>query len=126
MFVIFCSSRRRHTICALLTGVQTCALPICNRFVGRHFLDVDLHHSDDSGDQFKLLWHTALTGISDGRTDDYNEETLSWDRVTTSGVWGLSGHAFDYAGRGDRDGQLREGRVQIGRAAGRVRVCTYV
>src|SRR3546814_9451540 len=25
----FFSSRRRHTICALVTGVQTCALPIC-------------------------------------------------------------------------------------------------
>src|SRR3546814_536749 len=29
MFVVFfCSSRRRHTRCALVTGVQTCALPI--------------------------------------------------------------------------------------------------
>src|SRR3546814_7991344 len=27
--VFFCSSRRRHTRCALVTGVQTCALPIC-------------------------------------------------------------------------------------------------
>src|SRR3546814_3788941 len=26
----FFSSRRRHTRCALVTGVQTCALPICN------------------------------------------------------------------------------------------------
>src|SRR3546814_15420318 len=27
--IVFCfSSRRRHTICALVTGVQTCALPI--------------------------------------------------------------------------------------------------
>src|SRR3546814_1518931 len=27
---MFCfSSRRRHTRCALVTGVQTCALPIC-------------------------------------------------------------------------------------------------
>src|SRR3546814_5435741 len=26
---IFFSSRRRHTRCALVTGVQTCALPIC-------------------------------------------------------------------------------------------------
>src|SRR3546814_9991830 len=26
--VVFCSSRRRHTRCALVTGVQTCALPI--------------------------------------------------------------------------------------------------
>src|SRR3546814_7600314 len=25
---MFCSSRRRHTRCALVTGVQTCALPI--------------------------------------------------------------------------------------------------
>src|SRR3546814_5809808 len=31
MCVLFCffSSRRRHTRCALVTGVQTCALPIC-------------------------------------------------------------------------------------------------
>src|SRR3546814_8184569 len=27
----FFSSRRRHTRCALVTGVQTCALPIYNR-----------------------------------------------------------------------------------------------
>src|SRR3546814_3974234 len=27
----FFSSRRRHTRCALVTGVQTCALPICQR-----------------------------------------------------------------------------------------------
>src|SRR3546814_19382044 len=28
MFFFFLSSRRRHTRCALVTGVQTCALPI--------------------------------------------------------------------------------------------------
>src|SRR3546814_11182110 len=28
LFVVFFSSRRRHTRCALVTGVQTCALPI--------------------------------------------------------------------------------------------------
>src|SRR3546814_1835756 len=27
--LVFFSSRRRHTRCALVTGVQTCALPIC-------------------------------------------------------------------------------------------------
>src|SRR3546814_5605800 len=31
---LFFSSRRRHTICALVTGVQTCALPIFERLVG--------------------------------------------------------------------------------------------
>src|SRR3546814_5939900 len=29
VYVFFFSSRRRHTGCALVTGVQTCALPIC-------------------------------------------------------------------------------------------------
>src|SRR3546814_14092182 len=28
--LFFFSSRRRHTRCALVTGVQTCALPICH------------------------------------------------------------------------------------------------
>src|SRR3546814_1436966 len=28
MYMFFLSSRRRHTRCALVTGVQTCALPI--------------------------------------------------------------------------------------------------
>src|SRR3546814_4365294 len=28
-YIFFFSSRRRHTRCALVTGVQTCALPIC-------------------------------------------------------------------------------------------------
>src|SRR3546814_20359631 len=31
VFIFFFSSRRRHTACALGTGVQTCALPICGR-----------------------------------------------------------------------------------------------
>src|SRR3546814_2926517 len=31
MFIFFFSSRRRHTRCALVTGVQTCALPILFR-----------------------------------------------------------------------------------------------
>src|SRR3546814_2679205 len=29
LILFFFSSRRRHTRCALVTGVQTCALPIC-------------------------------------------------------------------------------------------------
>src|SRR3546814_6984856 len=30
--MFFFSSRRRHTRCALVTGVQTCALPICGDY----------------------------------------------------------------------------------------------
>src|SRR3546814_4577763 len=32
----FFSSRRRHTICALVTGVQTCALPISGVATAAH------------------------------------------------------------------------------------------
>src|SRR3546814_11087539 len=41
-YIFFCSSRRRHTRCALVTGVQTCALPI---------LDGDHHHRDPDSAQ---------------------------------------------------------------------------
>src|SRR3546814_1471385 len=42
--LVFFSSRRRHTRCALVTGVQTCALPISARdiaFEGRT-ADIDI------------------------------------------------------------------------------------
>src|SRR3546814_4624066 len=35
----FFSSRRRHTRCALVTGVQTCALPICRPPAGDFEID---------------------------------------------------------------------------------------
>src|SRR3546814_7118137 len=37
IFISFFSSRRRHTRCALVTGVQTCALPIYDAIVGGHW-----------------------------------------------------------------------------------------
>src|SRR3546814_2857954 len=37
LFFFFFSSRRRHTRCALVTGVQTCALPI---YLAAHRADV--------------------------------------------------------------------------------------
>src|SRR3546814_10396038 len=35
-FCFFCSSRRRQTRCALVTGVQTCALPISHWFASNY------------------------------------------------------------------------------------------
>src|SRR3546814_1135388 len=35
LYVFFFAGKRRHTSCALVTGVQTCALPICRRQGGR-------------------------------------------------------------------------------------------
>src|SRR3546814_3252144 len=42
IFLFFFSSRRRHTICALVTGVQTCALPISPQATSNYALSVKL------------------------------------------------------------------------------------
>src|SRR3546814_3176191 len=39
----FFSSRRRHTRCALVTGIQTCALPISEPVVAWHRLPLVSH-----------------------------------------------------------------------------------
>src|SRR3546814_13825745 len=39
----FFSSRRRHTRCALVTGVQTCALPICQDVISRDNVSVKVN-----------------------------------------------------------------------------------
>src|SRR3546814_9565535 len=52
------SSRRRHTRCALVTGVQTCALPIYTPWVA--FLDSD--DEMDPGHLEKCLETAEVTG----------------------------------------------------------------
>src|SRR3546814_9223905 len=40
-FYFFFSSRRRHTRCALVTGVQTCSLPISSSYVNTKVIGQD-------------------------------------------------------------------------------------
>src|SRR3546814_3223404 len=48
MYVCFCfSSRRRHTSCALVTGVQTCALPISTS--RQRMVAIDMTRGDADG-----------------------------------------------------------------------------
>src|SRR3546814_7530772 len=47
--VFFLSSRRRHTRCALVTGVQTCALPICFYAPDQLVRDAQAHGVDVRG-----------------------------------------------------------------------------
>src|SRR3546814_10226928 len=46
-FMFFFSSRRRHTRCALVTGVQTCALPIYDALAGQPEIAFDLGTGSD-------------------------------------------------------------------------------
>src|SRR3546814_5281270 len=51
-FDFFFSSRRRHTRCALVTGVQTCALPIYGNFHGRTTTIVGFSDDPTARDDF--------------------------------------------------------------------------
>src|SRR3546814_3275431 len=52
----FLSSRRRHTRCALVTGVQTCALPIS--------IDIDMIPTHASGKvPYKRQKHQVLSSL---------------------------------------------------------------
>src|SRR3546814_13910716 len=71
--VFFFSSRRRHTRCALVTGVQTCALPISA-----------LNPAYTVGDQITevLVAHgEALTGSRRARARQAREQALEMMRL---------------------------------------------
>src|SRR3546814_19162200 len=52
MWCFFFSSRRRHTSCALVTGVQTCALPI-----SLSAMDPDMARAAIAGEDAKFCSH---------------------------------------------------------------------
>src|SRR3546814_10415879 len=100
MFVMVCfffSSRRRHTRCALVTGVQTCALPILARLASSAL---------------------SLAPISASSRIDENVALSPHDWET------ISGNGF--GSRHDPTGDWLYGIEKIGRASCRERVCQYV
>src|SRR3546814_5572947 len=71
--LFFFSSRRRHTRCALVTGVQTCALPIYGSSVGDASpearsrggsTELNLMHFEFLGDRFAVLDCPGSVGFS--------------------------------------------------------------
>src|SRR3546814_4856047 len=99
MICFFFSSRRRHTRCALVTGVQTCALPIS--VLGK--LAYQSVHKTAEGD-------AALTVLRDGVSETIVAERLLVAAGRTPNVEDL--------------GLTEAG--EIGRASCRERVCQYV
>src|SRR3546814_10927534 len=71
VFVCFFSSRRRHTRCALVTGVQTCALPICRILDPRHQMLVCGHLAADHPIMVVAAAEDDLlvAGVADAITD---------------------------------------------------------
>src|SRR3546814_6399999 len=94
----FFSSRIRHTRCALVTGVQTCALPI----------SACIQAECPAAIAGKPCSHIGFSGLTDS--------------VFTSPRASLLAMASD----AETAHQLLQSRRQIGRASCRERVCQYV
>src|SRR3546814_12682899 len=88
--VFFFSSRRRHTRCALVTGVQTCALPISIWTRASGLFDVTLEYSTDRDFATVIEGPTATaTAIDEGcvvlRADNLQPDTDYWYRLRYAG-----------------------------------------
>src|SRR3546814_10557804 len=102
-FIFFFSSRRRHTRCALVTGVQTCALPISQR---RGAALEDAVHEEAA----------VVVGAGDALAVDQYLRIAGRKAAEPCAV------AFDAV---RQDGHRRHA-LQIGRASCRESVCQYV
>src|SRR3546814_1376741 len=72
--IFFFSSRRRHTRCALVTGVQTCALPI--------FALGDSFHDGGAGARLADTERQRLRALTGGR-DRSEERRVGKECVST-------------------------------------------
>src|SRR3546814_6461146 len=93
VIIVFFSSRRRHTRCALVTGVQTCALPISAGAFGYAFADVRPQYDRDK------------------------------DNLTMGITFAIQEAPRVYVERIDINGNTLTQDKEIGRASGRERVC---
>src|SRR3546814_15259238 len=96
--MFFFSSRRRHTRCALVTGVQTCARPI------------SAVNAQDMAFDRALSNGVTTIQILPGSTPIFAGRSVVVKPVRAPTVWGMK----------------VTGGIQIGRASCRERVCQYV
>src|SRR3546814_12921604 len=121
VYFFFFSSRRRHTRCALVTGVQTCALPILKAAAARASASSDFslrsgNVSQDHPSRVSIAASPALLITS--------SVTSSRASRGRSGSKAFSRTAVLLIGRAEAEG--RRCWRKIGRAACRERVGQYV
>src|SRR3546814_2470234 len=109
-YLFFFSSRRRHTRCALVTGVQTCALPIYlvrleeaakrdHRKIGR---EMDLFHLQEEA-HGSVFWHPKgyriyreLEAYMRRAIDGSGYQEVKTPQVMDARQWEQSGHWGKY------------------------------
>src|SRR3546814_4699014 len=105
-FFFFFSSRRRHTRCALVTGVQTCALPI-------------LAQESTIGTREGEIVVTAQKRVQNVQDVPIAISVVGGEDIQEQG----SASLVDYAGYVPG---MQASNTEIGRALCRDRVCQYV
>src|SRR3546814_6574884 len=115
MFVVFFfSSRRRHTRCALVTGVQTCALPI---YLTGFYIDYKNPIVTQATQGIPISYNTNVSAaVSHGF-----EGRVLWNTPLPGLIWSLSGSITD-----EHITKTFTASDEIGRASCRERVCQYV
>src|SRR3546814_18924714 len=119
--MFFFSSRRRHTRCALGTGVQTCALPIC---LAVNAFATGLDHP-------RWLYRLPNGDVLVAETNSPPRTGGGIAAVVMRRLMDKAGAGVPSANRitllrdADHDG-VAEARSEIGRASCRERVCQYV
>src|SRR3546814_9356586 len=108
VFFVF-SSRRRHTRCALVTGVQTCALPICA--AADNSEPGEGEGSTGQACFSEMLLHVSVLLRGQGRTEGLHDRVIAVRPSMRAGLGAASG-------RTDRksvvEGKRGSGRVDLG------------
>src|SRR3546814_670154 len=84
-FLFFFSSRRRHTRCALVTGVQTCALPI---FIA----ELSANHNGQLERALRTIEVAQRSGANAIKLQTYTADTMTIDSdrpefIVRGGIW---------------------------------------
>src|SRR3546814_7331328 len=122
--VFFFSSRRRHTRCALVTGVQTCALPIYDqgKGYGRNLTTGrDIHKQSYYSLRGKILWQPSggtnvlLTASHNFAAGDTGLNTATLPGTVSVGG-GVDVGRYNSTGGEPRDRSRDTEAAEIGRA----------
>src|SRR3546814_1644229 len=93
----FFSSRRRHTRCALVTGVQTCALPILARQPDRKGREdeVEAHREGElrtrENDRIEMLEHVRPRWVGGGSSLDCARRRMTSIDFGGAQIWPVLG-----------------------------------